>query len=217
MKSSTLLFFLVWFILIFLGPLTVIRNTPISLLMSNQLILINFLQRFAATLAFSMLFTQIVLGAFMDRWIERFGGWVFKFHVTQGAIIYTLILSHALLFVLFNYKAGGRFDPFYVFTDLCVLCSNKTEFFYNLGRIGFWLITLAVVAAKLRTQPWLRTHWRKLHILNYLAFIVIALHGRMVGSDTLTSPYSWVLIIYSLVVIGIIGYKFYKRLHHKGY
>ena len=151
----------------------------------------------------------------MDRWIEKFGGWVFKFHTTQGAIIYALIFAHASLFVLFNYKAGGRIDPFYVFTDLCVLCSNKTEFFYNLGRIGFWLITLAVVAARLRTQPWLRAHWRKFHILNYLAFMVIALHGRFIGSDTLSSPFSWILIAYTLIIFGIVGYKIFEHFSGK--
>lgn len=204
-----LLFFAIWILTIIFIPITVLKSTPIGLAFSQTSITINFLQRITGLLAFTLLFWQIILGAFMNKWIDMLGAWIFNFHVTQGAMIYALVILHPLLFVLFNFRALGRIDPFYVFTDLCVLCSSRLEFLYNFGRIGFWLITLGVVAAKFHTQPWLRVHWRKLHILNYVAIIVVAIHGRFMGSDT--RPFlSWFYITTILIVSGIIIYSLFR-------
>ena len=201
------LFYFIWLLVLSIGPITILKVTPLDFALSTPVLTINFIQRIVALLAFSMLFWQIILGSFMDKWIEKLGGWVFKFHVLEGAVIYSLVLPHPLLFVLLRFKSLGILDPFYVFTDVCVICANKTEFLYTFGRVGFWLITLAVLAAKLRTQPWLRVHWRKFHILNYLAFIFISIHSRFTGTDTLTPPFVWFWWIATIVIIGIVIYK----------
>jgi len=206
------LFYLVWLLVLSIGPITILKVTPLDLALSTPVLTINFLQRIIGLLAFSMLFWQIILGSLMEKWIEKLGGWVFKFHVIEGAVIYSLVLLHPLLFVLFRFKSLGILDPFYVFTDVCVLCANKTEFFYTFGRVGFWLITLAVVAAELRTQPWLRVHWRKFHILNYLAFVFVAIHGRFVGTDALTTPFVWFWWTSLPVVATTVIYRLYPLL-----
>src|SRR3989304_4660000 len=164
------LFYFIWLLVLSIGPITILKVTPLDFALSTPVLTINFIQRIVALLAFSMLFWQIILGSFMDKWIEKLGGWVFKFHVLEGAVIYTF------------------------------------------GRVGFWLITLAVLAAKLRTQPWLRVHWRKFHILNYLAFIFISIHSRFTGTDTLTPPFVWFWWIATIVIIGIVIYNIYKNL-----
>ncbi len=206
------LFFLVWTLIILIGPVTVLRNTPLSVALSNQTVLINFLQRIVGTVAFSMLFVQIILGAFMQKWTEKLGAWIFSFHKAEGATAYSLIVLHPLLFVLFNFKIKGVFDPFYVYTDLCVLCSNSREFFYTFGRLAFWLITVAVAAALLRNQPWLRVHWRKFHILNYVAFLSVAFHSWNVGTDTHSEPFlAFFWFALSLVLLTIV-YKLFKLL-----
>jgi predicted ferric reductase len=200
MSSNTkkVIFYALWFILILVGPITVVKTTPLSLALASQSTLLNFLQRIVGTTAFAMLATQIMLGSFMKTWTEKLGAWVFKFHVFEGALAYSLIILHPLLFVLVNYTTKGAFDPFYVYTDLCVLCSNKREFFYNFGRVAFWLVTIAVTAAKFRTSPYLRVHWRKFHVLNYLAFFAIAYHSWNVGTDTHMFPFVylfWVALV----------------------
>ncbi|MFZ5933039.1 MAG: hypothetical protein ACOYT7_03130 [Patescibacteria group bacterium] len=206
------LFFLIWTVSLLVIPLTVFKVTPLSLAFIKANATLNVLQRIAGLLAFTLLFWQIIFGAFMDKWIEKLGAWVFKFHVTEGAVAYALIILHPFLFVLFNFKVGKGFDPFYVFTDFCVLCSNRQEPLYTLGRVSFWLVTLAVVAAKFRTSSWLRVHWRKFHILNYLTFILIGIHSRFVGTDSLTPPFAWFWWLATTAVLVITIYKLCRSL-----
>ena len=202
------LFYLTWLLVISIGPLTVLKITPLSVALSTPALTINFFQRLIGLLGFSLLFWQIMLGAFMHKLIEKLGAWIFKFHTTEGAFTYAFVFLHPLLFVILNFKATGKFDPFYVFTDLCVLCQNTTELFYNFGRVSFWLVTVAVLAAVLRTQPWLRNHWRKFHIFNYFAFLLVALHARGVGTDVRFVPFVWFYWISITIVAFTIFYKF---------
>ncbi|MEK7112346.1 MAG: hypothetical protein AAB875_03380 [Patescibacteria group bacterium] len=201
-------FYLIWLLVISIGPLTVLKVTPLSYALSTPTLTINFFQRIVGLLGFALLFWQIILGAFMHKWIDKLGAWVFRFHTTEGAFTYGFVFLHPLLFVILNFKATGKFDPFYVFTDLCVLCRNNTELFYNFGRVAFWLVTVAVAAARLRTQPWLRNHWRKFHIFNYFAFLLVAVHARAVGTDSRFTPFVWFYWISITLVVFTIFYKF---------
>ena len=184
-----LIFYLIWAASILLGPITlllVIIKIPGPY---EPLFLVNIFQRAVGLVAFVMLFWQVLLGSFMHRWIEKYGAWVFKFHLTEGAIAYTLIFLHPVSFLLFNFMATKVFDPFYVFTGFCVLCQTRTELFYSFGRVAFWMVSAAVLAAKLRTRPWWREYWRKIHILNYLVFIFLAAHSFFVGTDSHSFPF----------------------------
>ena len=135
MNAKKLVFYLIWLGLLLLGPITVIKNTPLELLTGNRIILVNFIQRILALTAFTMLFTQIILGAFMPKWIEKLGAWVFKFHIFEGLIAYTLVILHPLMFFLFNYFIYRSLDIFYIFVDLCILCKPPVEYFYSLGKM----------------------------------------------------------------------------------
>ncbi len=205
--NKKIVFFLVWLVIISIGPITVVKDTPLSLAISSQAFLLNYLQRIVGTAAFGLLLFQIMLGSFMKTWTQKLGAWVFKFHLFEGALIYSLIILHPLLFVLYNFKIKGVLDPFYVYTDLCVLCSNKLEFFYNFGRIAFWLITIAVLAAKFRTYPALRRYWRKFHILNYLAFFAVAYHSWNLGTDVRMTPFVWLYWTALALVIFSIAFR----------
>lgn len=198
---------MLWFLVLLPGPITALKLTPLASISNNQILLTNFFQRVVALVAFPMIFVQIILGSFMTRFTEKLGGWALKFHLLQGATIYSLVVLHPLLFVLMNFKARGVIDPFYVFTELCVLCSSRQELWYTLGRVSFWLITLAVVAAKLRNQPWWRVHWRKFHILNYLTFFLIAAHAWFSGTDVWEPPF---VVFYWISVTGVFLTVIYK-------
>ena len=201
------LFLLIWTLTVLLGPVTLLLNISKIPGPYETLLLINIFQRAVALVAFVMIFWQIVLGSFMQRWIEKYGAWVFKFHITEGAIAYTLIFLHPLSFLLFNYMATKVFDPFYVYTGFCVFCQTQTEFFYSLGRAAFWMVSAAVLAAKLRTLPWWREYWRKIHVLNYLVFILVAVHSWFVGSDTHNFPFVLFYFFSVPIVIGTVMYK----------
>lgn len=214
MTRGRIIFLLLWFLVLLPGPITALKLTPLASISNNQILLTNFFQRVVALVAFPMLFVQIILGSFMTRFTEKLGGWALKFHLLQGATIYSLVVLHPLLFVLMNFKARGVIDPFYVFTELCVLCSSRQELWYTLGRVSFWLITLAVVAAKLRNQPWWRVHWRKFHILNYFTFFLIATHAWFSGTDVWEPPFVvlyWISVSSVFLTVIYKLYPFIKR------
>lgn len=210
LRIKKILFFAVWLGILSIGPITILKVTPFQVATKQSTFLINFFQRITGLALFSLLTIQITLGVLMSKLTERLGGWIFKFHILEGVFIYSLILLHPLLFVLYNFKIKGVIDPFYVFTDLCVLCKGNLEYFYNFGRIAFWLLTVGVLAGVMRTQPWLQKHWRKFHVLNYVAFFSVIFHSFKVGSDTLSKPFiyfywfamAWIsiLVIYRIFV-----------------
>ena len=155
-----------------------------------------------------MLFAQIMLGAFLPRLTEKFGGWLFKFHIFQGLTIYGLVLAHILAFALSDYFANRGVDPFYIVTDFCLLCGTSREFYLTLGRLSFWLITVSVFAGFFRTAtPFMRVYWRKFHILNYLLFLLIGIHGFFLGTDFTSMPFFAFAIVAYIVVLVVIVMK----------
>lgn len=190
-----------------MGPYTVFTRTSLFLVLKDEVLLINLLQRLLGLVAFSLIFSQVILGLFMGRLTQKLGAWIYKFHITEGIFTYLFILGHPFMFVLLNYKLKGTIDPFYVYTDICLICKPFIEYFYTFGRIAFWFLTIGVTAAYFRTHPWLRIHWLKFHILNLLAFYLIALHAYFVGSDVRAVPFIWFYWLAVSVVSGGLVYK----------
>ena len=161
MKKNKIIFWVIWSVLVFLGFYTISKTPIVSTL--------NLLQRASGVLIFTLLFIQIVLGKSIHP------------------IIYLLAVIHPLFQLIFNYKLFHILDPFYIYTQVCFLCKNKTELFYTFGRLAFWFLTLAIF-------------WKKLYFLNYAAFFLFALHGWFVGSDFRLSPLKYVFWLSVAVV-----------------
>ena len=179
-------------------PLTIVKSSSLALAFANKSVLMNLIQRILALCAFILLFWQIIIGAYINRFTKKLGGWVFKFHVIEGVAVYLLVLMHPIFFVLTNYFGGRGLDPFYVFTQVCVLCSG-TELFYTLGRVSFWLISITVFAGLFRAA--------KFHIINYLVFLIIGIHGFLIGTDFRVMPFFAFAIFAYLVVICVVIQK----------
>ena len=199
----------------FFGFFSIYSNTSFGHIHITSAFLANLAQRIFGLTLFTMLFVQIILGSFMRRLTEIFGGWIFKFHVLEGITIYSLVLLHITSFILFRYFAGLGLDPFYIFTDFCLLCKTKSELYITLGRLSFWLITTTVFAGLFRTlNPFMRIHWKKFHILNYLVFLLIGIHGFLLGTDFGYMPFfvfAIVAYVAVLVVIMVKSAKFIKN------
>lgn len=204
------IFFLLWILLLLIPLYTIFSRTDIKLLFSNQALLWNVVQRLSGLTIFTLLPLQIVLGAFMTKLTERFGSWIFWFHITQASLIYSLILLHPVSYMLLLWRAGGPFDPFYIFTDYCLICETKQEFYITFGRVSFVLFTMAYLAGKFRTVDFLRKHWKKFHIFNYLGFFLIAFHANRLGSDIHAPTFYW----YYWVALGSVSsIAIYKLVH----
>ena len=210
MNKNKLVFYILWILLVSLGPIAVLKNTPLALLAGHSALILNFLQRVIGLVAFTLLFIQLILGSFMPYLTQKFGGWIFNFHVMEGILIYILVLGHPALYMAYRYLIGQGLDPFFIFTNVCVLCHTKLDLYYTFGRVAFWFITIGVFAGLYRTAtPFLRTHWRKFHILNYFAFLFVGYHSLMLGSDLGTAPFAYFHGPSLVIVSAILLYKGY--------
>jgi hypothetical protein len=202
--KNKLIFWGLWLVLLSLAPITILKSIDLPYTIAHPLVLVNVFQRFVGLMAFTLIFWQLMLGAYMQRWTEKFGGWVLRFHITEGIIIYLLVLLHPIFFMLLNYFYGLGFDPFYVFTQICVICKQQ-ELYYTLGRISFWLVNVTVFAGLFRmSTPFMRANWKKFHVLNYLVFLLIGIHGLSIGTDFMVMPFfAFAIVAYTIVLYTV--------------
>lgn len=199
MNKNWYWFLTVWMVIVLIGPLTLLINFPFEKLFSSQAVTINFFQRLIGLISFSLIFVQVVIGSMMPTLIEKLTSKLFRFHILEGIAIYMLIIAHPIL------GAINGVSLIFVFT--------REELLYNFGRIAFSLFTIGVFAGLFRSQPFLIRHWKKLHILNYVAFYLVAIHSYFVGSDTRGFPFIILWWIAVVSVSGILVYKWLNSLH----
>ena len=162
----------------------------------NRIIFINLLQRSTGLIALGLLTLQIYLGANRKK---------INIHMINGILAYTFVFIHPITYLIYRYFAMGKIDPFYVFVDVCVLCQGAYEHYFNLGRISFYLVTIAVIAVKFRNiSKWLKTNWRKLHILNYLAFYFVSFHSILIGTDSKKPFFLIYFVLLQIIVLSSI-------------
>jgi predicted ferric reductase len=206
-------FFTLWLALLLMAFLTLIRVTPLSFALGGSVKLTNFIYRGLGLIIFSLLFVQIILGAFMGKLTKKLGEWVFSFHVFEGALAYTLVLLHPIFFLLSTYFAGGKFDPYVAFVNVCLLCNSPAGYYQTLGIISFWLLSVAVFAALFRkSTPWLKANWRKFHVINYVTFLVVGAHGFLLGLDFRVQPFFTFAVLAYAIVLGIVVFIELPRL-----
>lgn len=209
-KSILQIFFvLIYLFSLFIPGYTLWKNNPdLSKVISSgdaSLITYFFLQA-SGLYAFVLIFLQIIVGAFIDFWRRIFGPQILFFHITQGLITYALILTHPTMFFLNSVYLGVQAPLLLLLPSF----ANSYETFLSFGKIGFLLLSVGVFAGYFRTKPFLQKHWRKFHILNYVGFWFIFVHSWNVGSDTHTSPFSW---LYPFMAVLVVISIFYRRLY----
>lgn len=162
-----------------------------------------FFLRLMGLYGFVLLFLQIIIGAWMPYWTKLFPK-IVLFHETQGLFAYGFLFAHPLFFLANNFFVTGVFRPLsLLFTNF----SNIRELYISLGKIAFVLLTIGVFAAYFRHKPFLNRHWRKFHILNYIAFWLVFFHSRNIGSDTRTYPMNLVYPVTGILVVLSVVYR----------
>lgn len=121
------------------------------------------IQRYVGYAALGLFFSRILAGKFFKK--SGIAAW-FLF------LFFAAVAIHIFAYVFFVYKIKGVFDPFYPFTDLCVLCKNVIypEYYVNFGRLALWIITAFALL------PLFFKKAQKYYWLNYLAFFFLAIH-----------------------------------------
>ena|SRR3989344_5264897 len=189
LNSRKNLFYLLWFLVLTSPFITVFKNTEITKVFSNDLILLNVIQRIAGLLAFTLISIQIVIGLFMEKWVQVVGSKAYRVHIVQGILTYGLVLFHPMMEMAIVYNLTQNF-----LNSLAVILprfDSQREVYLVYGKTALLLMTFAVTAAYFRTKPFFRQNWKKFHILNYFVFYSVFLHMR-VGTDITTAPFVWV-------------------------
>lgn len=197
------LFAIAWILIVISGPYTVLKISPGAEIGMNAFFL-NVVQRMLGLLGFSLIFIQIITGAYMKKVVQIIGSKAFILHIVQGLTILAVILLHPLMYYLIGYQQG------LLSKYLIISFSDPYELFILAGQTAFILVMTAGLIGYLRTRHLFRRMWRKVHILNYIAFFLIAIHSRGIGTDIRYIPFSIVYMLSIPTVIATVVYKLYE-------
>ena len=100
-------------------------------------------------------------------------------------------ILHPLLLLLATGLSGylhfGYVDP-------------RLKIYAIIGEIQLFLLFVTVGTAIFMKHPWLRTRWRKIHLLNYVIFVLVWIHSWFLGSDVQTSNLKYLWMFYAVTV-----------------
>jgi predicted ferric reductase len=205
---NKILFWIVLIALLSLVPLRILSVPNFWGILKYPSVLFGLLQRTFGLTVFILMFWQIMIGANIEKWAKKLGDWIFDFHLWEGIVIYALAILHPLAFVLSRYFSGRGLDPISAFLGVCLLCDPEYEYFYTLGRVAFWLLTIGVFAGLYKHATlFMKNNWNKFHALNYVVFLLVGAHGFLLGPDFRSIPFFYFAIVAYLLVIFTIVRK----------
>lgn len=163
--------------------------------------------------AFVLLWAQIITGPFTKPLSRIYGpAKVLRWHKTQGIFTFLLSTLHPILFHIGMFFTTNNMFGF--FTDLEVYLNSPTfAWTAHFGPFAWMLMILTVATAILRDHPLIFKHWRKIHMLNYVIFILAFVHSFNIGSDTQTEPLRSLYLFFGLSFLFSVLYRIvYRRL-----
>lgn len=150
---------------------------------------VKMLRRFSGTFGFLTIFLAIVSSEYIARMKKITGLPFLKAHHNLARIGIILIILHPLTFVL-----QGR--GFSVFSPI----SGSNALISLAGRPALYMFLLAAGIALYRKKY---RNWRKIHYLNYLAFLLVTVHASMIGSDFRLTIMRLLAIAMAIIVLSI--------------
>lgn len=150
--------------------------------------------RFAATFGYLSIFLAILSSEYMAR-MKKISGLPFlKAHHHLARIGVLLILIHPLALVLEGQDFGIFLPVLYPLDRFLALG----------GRTAFYLFLLAAGIAIYRKKY---KNWRKIHYLNYLAFLLASAHALLIGTDFTSDIMRMLAFVMAIAVTGIFIHK----------
>jgi predicted ferric reductase len=187
-KGGTNNFYLIYvIILIFIVFITyIILQTP------DQPI--KMMRRFAGTFGYLTIFLAILTSEYIAKMRQISGLSFLKTHHNLARIGILLILLHPLTFAL-----EGR-----GFNILLPTTLTQNVFISLAGRPALYLFIFAAGVALYRTKF---KNWRKVHYLNYLAFLLVTVHALAIGTNFKLDIMRIIAFAMAITVIGIFLHK----------
>ncbi|MFA6042186.1 MAG: ferric reductase-like transmembrane domain-containing protein [Patescibacteria group bacterium] len=123
--------------------------------------------------AFTLVWTQVLLGSMMSKW-TKWVGLGFAQHRVVGPTVLLFALIHPVLLLVgvgwTDYLNRSYVEP-------------TQQVFIYFGLTALLLVLLTALSALLRTRPWVQRWWRKVHVFNYIVFASAWIHSWNLGTD----------------------------------
>lgn len=158
--------------------------------------------RLCGLYAFTLIWSQIILGTLRIPLTKIYGSRILKVHMTLG--LFTLLFT--ILHPLFFYMAHllQHTSPFEAMDQYL---GPSADFYGDLGVIAIGILFITVCTAQFRTHPLLKKYWRLIHYANYLIFILVFLHSYNIGSEVHLQPLRSLYTFFGITFLGASIYK----------
>lgn len=201
------------FFIVFLIPgytYFIVNSDETSLLFSSNLDSTSkayILFRLFGLYAFTLIWSQTILGPFMNPLRRLYGAVVLKIHRVEGVFAFTFAILHPLLFYTAYLSSPNNRGVLFALEDYL----GKNLLIYGmLGQLALFLMACTVISALL--ARYIRV-WRTIHFLNYLIFILVFVHSFKIGSDVRTELLQSLYLFFAITFLLAFSYRvLYKRL-----
>ena len=162
------------------------------------------------------LFTFSIAAGLMNRLFifQKQKQLLLELHKVSGWTGMLTVVFHATLLLVDTYV------PYRIGEILIPFSAEYAPIFSALGTISYYLFLLTLVTSDFFIKTLGRSLWKKIHFLVIPAWILMILHGILIGTD---STNTWAALIYSggvILVILLLVFRYLEsrlktRNHHK--
>ncbi|WP_129596787.1 ferric reductase-like transmembrane domain-containing protein [Methanohalophilus profundi] len=156
---------------------------------------LEMIDRAAGLFAYYFIFLAILSSEYMKQMKKVFGQGFIRIHHYLARLGISLMLLHPIAFAFEKQSISVFFPVFYPFIEFLELA----------GRPAFYLIIIAVAAGVYR-KHFIRK-WKKIHYLNYPAFLLIFIHSWLIGTDLNSAIMQLLWVCMALVITAIFVHK----------
>lgn len=161
------------------------------------------LTRASANVAWALCLVTILWGVLLTtrvlREMDR-PAWLRDLHSWLGGLTVVFTVVHMLTLV------QDKYVNFEVVNTLVPFSATYRPLPVALGVISFWVLVL-IQGTSLMMKKLSRTTWRRIHMLSYPLYAIIAVHALTAGSDVGTPLYTGVSMSLAMTGAAIAGIR----------
>ena len=157
-------------------------------------------------LAFSIMWTQVVVGTFRDKFSD-----VGEFFSKTGVAVFLLFFFHPVLAAVAQFKSAGLL-PLQSLFDLVGPAQRK---FLILGMVAFTIFVLYEVVLRVAALKRVHRLNKFFEVASEFGVILVFIHSINLGSHLQVGLLKYVWWFYGITAILMIGWKYGKKVVKK--
>lgn len=162
------------------------------------------LTRASANVAWVVLLFAILWGVLLTtrilRGMDR-PAWLLDLHKWLGVVVIVFSIIHMVTLVLDNYI------DFSVWSVLIPGLSSYRTWSVTAGVVGFWLLVTVQLTSVFKRKLSQHT-WRRIHVVSYPLYGIIAVHALTAGSDVGSRWYTGFSMSLSMTGAAVMGIRY---------